>query len=245
MFPEKIGESLSGVSSEILINVALEEKLEREAAQKEIIRPSHSGYLRLIRIDRVLDQAVNHNYIVRIEHHLGQFVTETDVLATIWFDIESSDERPDTTAIAKKLHPAFVIGISRTQSGDVAFMFVQLVEIAVRSLSPSLNDPFTAMMCIDRLKEALILLALQDLPSRYRFDKNGNLRVIAPVITYPEMFELSYVQIIEYAKNDERVLKHLMSVFSDLLLYVTAPDDETIHYYAKIVQQHLIRFEQR
>jgi uncharacterized membrane protein len=64
-----------------------------------------------------------------------------------------------TDALVNQLNDAFVFGNQRTASQDVEFSFLQMVEIAVRALSPGINDPFTAIACVDRLGSALCRLA--------------------------------------------------------------------------------------
>jgi uncharacterized membrane protein len=66
------------------------------------------------------------------------------------------------------INDLFVLGWERTQFQDHECHLNQLVEIASRALSPAINDPFTAIQCIDRLAEALRVFAQQDQPSPYR-----------------------------------------------------------------------------
>ena len=70
-------------------------------------------------------------------------------------------------------------GNSRTPRQDVCCAVDELVEVAVRALSPGINDPFTAVACIDRMTAALSRLLQRSLPSPYRYDKHNCLRVIA------------------------------------------------------------------
>lgn len=79
-----------------------------------------------------------------------------------------------------KLTDTFVFGNQRIGAQDVEASFQQLVEIAVRALSPGINDPFTAIVCVDRLSSALCRLARSDMPSARRFDAQGCLRLVAP-----------------------------------------------------------------
>ncbi len=78
-----------------------------------------------------------------------------------------------------------MIGHQRTQAQDLEFVFQQLVEVALRALSPSLNDPFTAVACIDRIRDALIKLVKCDVPEPFRMDDEGKLRLV----THPTSFQ--------------------------------------------------------
>ncbi len=219
LFPESMGQALEDLPSESLDLETLDEK----NLYKESVTAPHAGYIRTIHKDHLFDEAVKHECIVQIEHDLGYFIVQGEALATVWFK-----NAEHAAPIREKLGNAFVIGISRTQNQDVAFMFVQLVEIALRALSPSLNDPFTAMMCVDRLKEALIVVAERNEPSPYRFDEQRNLRVIAPVTTFTNLIDLSFLQIIDYSSNDRKMLSHLLITLDDIRQHAQEPADKAI-----------------
>ena len=68
----------------------------------------------------------------------------------------------------------------------------QLVEIAVRALSPGIHDPFTAMACIDRLGIALAHAAQRESPSPYRFDETGQLYLVVPPLTYAMLADAAF-----------------------------------------------------
>lgn len=235
LFPEGMGQALAHLPAESLDLEALDEK----NLYKQSVTAAHAGYIRTIHKDHLFDEAVKHECIVRVEHDLGYFIVQGEVLATVWFK-----NAEDAAPVREKLRNAFVIGISRTQNQDVAFMFVQLVEIALRALSPALNDPFTAMMCVDRLKEALIVVAERNTPSPYRFDEQHNLRVIAPVTTFAALIDLSYLQIIDYAGDNRKMLSHLLATLDDIRQHAQEPADKAIiARYSAYVQSKLGVFE--
>ncbi len=219
LFPEGMGKALEHLPSESLDLETLDEK----NLYKQSVTAPHAGYVRTIHKDRLFDEAVKHECIVRVEHDLGYFIVQGEALATVWFR-----NAEDAAPIREKLGSAFIIGISRTQNQDVTFMFVQLVEIALRALSPSLNDPFTAMMCVDRLKEALIVVAQRNEPSPYRFDDQHNLRVISPVTTFADLIDLSFLQIIDYSSDNRKMLSHLLVTLDDIRQHAQEPADKAI-----------------
>ncbi|MBK6929297.1 MAG: DUF2254 domain-containing protein [Comamonadaceae bacterium] len=86
-------------------------------------------------------------------------------------------------ALVGQLNDAFVLGNQRTATQDVEFSFHQLVEIAMRALSPGINDPFTAIACVDRLGIGPLC---QSRPMRYAIiaairSAHGRLRLVTPV----------------------------------------------------------------
>ena len=64
-----------------------------------------------------------------------------------------------------------MLGKDRTPKQDIAFAIRQLVEVALRALSPGVNDPFTAVECINRLGEGLCIVVRRQRPLAYRFDR--------------------------------------------------------------------------
>ena len=108
--------------------------------------------------------AVEHDLVVRIGRRPGKFVIDGGELARVW----PGDRLDD--ALAAAVRGAFYIGPQRNLTQDVEFAIDQLVEVAVRALSPGVNDPFTAIACVDRLGEALCALAGREVPSPYRYD---------------------------------------------------------------------------
>jgi uncharacterized membrane protein len=84
----------------------------------------------------------------------------------------------------------------------------------VRALSPGINDPFTAMTCTDRLGSALCRLAVRKIPSPYRYDASGTLRVIAPGVTFAQVTDAAFNQIRQYGRSSAAVTIHLLEVLT-------------------------------
>lgn len=111
---------------------------------------------------------------------------------------------------------AFVIGSERSPAQDLEYSIRQLVEVALRALSPSLNDPFTAIAVVDRLGAALQELLQRELPARMLFDKSGDLRVIASRSDFAGLIEVSFAQIRQSAMQHPSVLIHMADTIGKL-----------------------------
>lgn len=111
--------------------------------------------------------------------------------------------------------------------------------MAVRALSPAINDPFTAMMVIDRLGEALCTLVARDTPSRYRFDEQHQLRVITHPVTFDYLVGSAFDQIRHYGKNDLKVMARLLKTLK--VIRECAPDHEHLaelrHYIDRVWEE--------
>ena len=109
-----------------------------------------------------------------------------------------------------ELQATIIVGDVRTAEDDIEFAVRQLVEVALRALSPAINDPFTAMAAVDWLGGALARLAELEFPSRFRYDESGNLRVIADVSTFAGIVHTIYSRIRHYGGDSPVVLNRLL-----------------------------------
>jgi uncharacterized membrane protein len=149
-----------------------EELLQRLAETGAPIRTPRSGYLQVIRHDVLVKIALKAGAVVQLPQRPGHFMVAGQVIAWVW-PPEAADE------VAERLALGHVAGAYRTLPQDVSFGFDQLVEIALRALSPAVNDTFTGMTCIDWIADCLCRIAVTWHPQRIRRDAEGHIRVIA------------------------------------------------------------------
>lgn len=135
---------------------------------------SRDGYLQAIDDEAVMEIAVKTDTVLQFGVQPSDFVVRDDILVEVY----ARDPIDDRST--KSLEDAFMIGIARSPVQDVAFPLRQLVEIAVRALSPGVNDPFTAMNAIDRIAAGFRRLRSRRFISPLRHDEGGRLRIIAP-----------------------------------------------------------------
>jgi len=89
-----------------------------------------------------------------------------------------------------------------------------MVEIAVRALSPGVNDPYTAIACIDNLTSTMSYLAETKFPSKYRFDEEGKLRVIANILDFEGVLDAAFNQIRQFSTGSTAVIIRLMEALT-------------------------------
>ena len=168
------------------------------------------GYVQAVDSTRLNSLTKEHDLVVRIDARPGTFVRAGTRLASV---VPSSvlDERLDQV-----MRAAFIIGPDRTGTQDLGFFINQLVELAVRALSPGINDPATARTCIDRLEEALCQLAARRMPSPYRYDDDHVLRLIASPVTFASMVDLAFAEIARYGRSSVSVSCRLLDALRDL-----------------------------
>lgn len=136
------------------------------------IRTPRSGYLQVIRMERLVKVASKANAVIELPYRPGHFFVAGQVMARVW---------PASAAAAVEKNLAFghIAGAYRTLPQDISFGVDQLVEIALRALSPAVNDTFTGMTCIDWIADGLCRISTSWRPQPVRRDARGEIRVIA------------------------------------------------------------------
>ena len=124
------------------------ELVARIAESGAVIRTPSSGYLQVIRHDTLLKIASSADAVIHLPYRPGHFLVRGQILASVW-PAEAAEY------VERNLQRGHVTGPYRTLTQDISFGFDQLVEIALRALSPAVNDTFTAMTCIDWLGDCL------------------------------------------------------------------------------------------
>lgn len=161
------------------------------------------AYLRALDEARLMRLAERENLVIVLRVRPGDFVLESGTLAEVYPGIRLEP-------LAGELHGCFVFGSSRSEAQDLSFLFEQLLEVALRALSPGVNDPITALRCCDRIADQLALLARRERPSPYRFGADGALRVIAPVLEPEELVPHLFGPLRAYGQHDAMTLAHLL-----------------------------------
>jgi uncharacterized membrane protein len=150
------------------------------------VHATAGGYIRHIDDAMLMSVAVEHDLVLSLDRRPGDFVVEGTALAEIWPFAHASDE------IAEYVRHSVVLGRDRTPLQDARFAIRQFVDLALRALSPGINDPFTAVECINRLSDGLCRAARRRTPSPYRIDGDGRLRVIARPMSVVEMAHAAF-----------------------------------------------------
>jgi uncharacterized membrane protein len=99
---------------------------------------------------------------------------------------------------------------------DVEFGVLQIVDIALKAISPAVNDPTTALTCVDQLGRILVRAATRRPPLATLRDPDGRARVVLPRTSFPRLLEVAFSQIGHYGKADVAVPLRLMRVLADL-----------------------------
>jgi uncharacterized membrane protein len=183
------------------------------------VSSTRDGYLQFIDGDALMALAKQEDAVIRLERRPGQYVVPARPLVFVWPGNRVDDQ------LIERVNSAFSIGNHPTSGQDIEFAVNQLVEIAIRALSPGINDPFTAITCVDRLGSALCRLAQREMPSPYRHDTKDQLRVLMPVVTFSDVTDAAFNQIRQYGRSSAAVTIRLLETIAVIAGSVHRPED--------------------
>jgi len=175
-----------------------------------------SGYIQGVNNAALLRLARDRKTIVSMEHGIGEFVVQNTTLASI-----ALEDPPDRETIAA-LQAAFSISRHRTVEQDVAFGIRQIVDVALKALSPGIIDTTTAVMCVDYLTVILARIAPRQFPSSRRYEE-GQLRVIAKGPSFEDLLAESFDQIRNSAKGDVAIMSRMLGAFQTIASLTGSP----------------------
>jgi len=177
-----------------------------------------SGYIRFVDRKRLVGLAKAHRVKIEVRRRVGHFVPAGVPLLAVSRDGRLTPEAMD------ELRGAFDFGPTRTLQQDIEFGVLQIVDIALKAISPAVNDPSTAINCVDQLSSIMIRFASREPPDAVLYDPPGTVRVIIPWIGFDRLLEAAFEQIRLYSKSDVAVSLRLLRALGDIA--TTTPDPE-------------------
>lgn len=176
-----------------------------------------SGYVRFVETQKLLQLARTHGIRVRMLRRVGHFIPAGIPLLLV--------SRPDRLShdLIQELRGAVDIGPTRTLQQDVEFGVIQIVDIALRAISPAVNDPSTAISCIDQLSRILIRWIGRASPPSRIHNPPHVLRVVLPWIDLNGLLDTAFEQIRHYSASDVAVSLRLLRALGDIASTVREP----------------------
>ncbi len=168
------------------------------------------GYVQAADPEILLSLAQENNLVISVVRKPGAFVRSGDVVALVW-PAEQVDARL-TTLISR----TFRIGNQRTPTQDVECAVNQLVEMAVRAMSPAINDPFTAMTCLDHMALGLSVFVQQGGESASTYDEFGQLRLVFQPVTFAELLSAAFDMLRHASCDNASVLLHMLKAIDTI-----------------------------
>jgi len=224
LFPEKMGGEKVG-----------EEKIDISAAvsayqNKVSIKSPKSGYLQYISSEVLFDLVTKQDSMLKVYYRPGSYLVKDIEIAELLTHSKWEQEK------IEMLLNQFIIGKTKTSQQDIEYSIHQMVEIASRALSPGINDPYTAIACIDNLTSTMSYLAQAKFPSKYRFDEEANLRVIANTLDFEKVLDAAFNQIRQFSAGSTAVIIRLMEALAIIQKFTKTEDQKkAVIKHAKMV----------
>lgn len=213
LFPHRLGVNAPDEELENLEKFA-------SAANWQTVRSNSTGYIQNIDIVRLLDLTEKNEFVVRMEHGIGEFVIAGAPLASIApvknyaGVIFSVDEK-----MTNRINNIYSLDNFRTIDQDVAFGIRQIVDIVMKALSPGVNDTTTAVICIDYLAAICSHLAAHPFPTHFRFS-GKSLRVIARSPSFEDLIDLAFNQTRQNATDNIAIIMRILRALEQIALRI-------------------------
>lgn len=166
-----------------------------------------NGYLTYRDSEALMDIMTESDAVLNLHFRTGEYLVVGEEICTVYCSLGIDG------AVVKNIQKQFITSQSRTSQQDIEFPIHQMVEIAIRALSPGINDSFTAMACIDNLSATMVQLTQVQMPAINRYDKDGVLRMVVKVFDYEGLMDAAFNQIRQSATGNPAVLIKMMDAF--------------------------------
>jgi uncharacterized membrane protein len=181
------------------------------------ITSEKSGYVQDYDEQGMLSFAVKFDLYLNVMSDPGEFVVADGPLARVAGKPGGeTDEK-----FKRKISSFFTIGSHRTPIKDILYSINELVQIALRALSPGFNDPFTALVCMDRIGEALVKIALRADPRTSMADREGTARIFFHYPSFGDLLYQGFEQILLWGESNPRVIAHMAKILTEITVHVT------------------------
>ena len=177
-----------------------------------------SGYLQYIQHRQLVRLASELGVVIHLRYRPGHFLVQGHAYATVW-------QAEAAGRVARELSHAHVTGPYRTLTQDVSFGVDQLVEIAIRALSPAVNDTFTALTCIDWIGDSLCKVTGRWHPIRVYRDGAGAVRVVTTEATYERLVQRAFEKIRQSGKGMPAVMIRQLDALAKIMERTTTVKD--------------------
>lgn len=205
MFPDDIGqdtkiEDPDDKTFDLRIGAAVDSKVE--------------GYIQAVNETVLIEWAAKNDAVIRLQYRPGDFLIAGDTLMRVWKDDASTFVLDEENS--EKLRSGYAMGQDRTAHQNILFLADELVEILARALSPGINDPFTAINCINWFQSAISTMMQVTPPSPFRRDEQGNVRIISYPISFQRFVSVICDQSRAYIATDRNTTLKMLTILTEL-----------------------------
>lgn len=197
LFPEKVGEEDDPVEFQSALS---------ESAPLAIIKANRVGYLQAMNVEALVQFACHYDVVILFTVSPGDFIVSGGQIGSI----QAGDVAALPQNYSAKINDCLIVGEQRTPRQDIGCPINELVEVAVRALSPGINDPLTAISCIEYMTNGFADLVQRKPSAPFRSDNKGDLRLMLKTVETSQLIDSGFHQIRHYASNTPVVLLRML-----------------------------------
>ncbi|WP_232217143.1 DUF2254 domain-containing protein [Winogradskyella sp. J14-2] len=225
---DRLGKNLKLKSDQLYpdLNSGIEESFTKTFNEglyyTQSIKTLKHGYIQYFDLEALVKFSEANNCIIKILEKPGAYTIKHQAVLEVLSKTEMllSQDKIET------LNSCYEVFRSKSLFQDTEFAILQIVEIASRALSPGINDPYTAINCIDQLTASLSVLANADVPQRFVTNNPDELRLIVPRTDFKGFLETAFNDILQFGANTPAIIYRLMASIDKLI----KSDDSKLHH---------------
>ncbi|NND00328.1 MAG: DUF2254 domain-containing protein, partial [Gammaproteobacteria bacterium] len=197
------------------------------------VHSDRSGYFQTLDSDGLVDYCSKQKLVAKLAKRPGDFISKGELIMQYTGPTDTSENSTNDRMLA-----FLGIGRERTPAQDIRYLIEELSQIAARALSPSINDPFTAITCLDWLGNAVSQVADRPEPVSRLADQGGELRVILQAVTFNDVCDWVFKTIRPYVVADRNACIHMAKIFNNVLSCASDPlHQSALREHGRIYQQ--------
>lgn len=198
---------------------------------RQTIHARNGGYLQTLGREALIAAATKHDVLIEASISFGDYVMPGNVLAVI-HGAELDDE------VVRHVARQFVLGRNRLADHDLIFAVNQMAEIGVRALSPALNNPYTALDCLNRMGRSLAVLITRPLPSEVHSDNEGQMRLVFRLPDFHQLLDAAFMPIRNYGRKSVLTMREMLRVIEKLAPLTRRPlEREALARHAEAIRE--------
>ena len=182
---------------------------DRPAGPATVVRTARAGAIQAIDVRGLLALARGHDNVLVLLHSVGDFVPTGASLVQVY--------GPAPSTVRRRVRRMFALGLERTIEQDPAFALRILVDIAIRALSPAVNDPTTAVQVLNYIEDLLLVIGRREARGDGELrDPDGRLRLVVPVRHFEQYLDLGVTEIRQYGARSVQATRRLRALLEEL-----------------------------
>lgn len=185
-----------------------------------------SGFLTAAERDRLVDLATGSDIVIEEARSVGSNLVAGTPLA-FWWSRDPLRRTEDADALSRTIADAFTLAYERTPTQDVGFGLRQLVDIALRGVSPGVNDPTTSVHALGHISAVLCDLATLPEQAPVLTDADGIARVIVRIHEFDALLDVGVGQVRRYGAGDPDVVARLYQLLREVAFRCRRDADRT------------------